>query len=74
MLIGFAPALPHFDNYAHAGIASGEKHIQQAALMDAQNWRGSNSESKVYQCASLTAVFHSSRYQCWLLAKEFRVK
>jgi hypothetical protein len=60
-LIGFAPALPHADNYAYDGIVTGEKHTLQAALMDTQNWHGSNSEAKVYQGASFTIVSHSSR-------------
>lgn len=43
-LIGLAPALPQMDNYVYRGSLSGSKELIQAALMDPQNWEGSNSK------------------------------
>jgi hypothetical protein len=55
-LVGMAPALPHFDNYAYDGITIGDKKVLQTALMDSQNWVGSNSEVAFFKGTSFTVT------------------
>ena len=42
-LVGYSLALTHFDNYVYNGPLRGSKTELQVALLDQQNWVGSNS-------------------------------
>jgi hypothetical protein len=55
-LVGMAPALPHFDNYEYDGITIGDKKVLQTALVNSQNWIGSNSEVAFFEGASFTVT------------------
>jgi hypothetical protein len=55
-LVRMAPALPHFDNYEYDGITIGDKKVLQTALVDSQNWVGSNSEVAFFEGASFTVT------------------
>ena len=55
-LVGMAPALPHFDNYEYHGITIGDKKVLQTAMVDSENWVGSNSEQAFFEGASFTVT------------------
>jgi hypothetical protein len=65
-LVGMAPALPHFDNYEYDGITKGDKKVLQMALVDSQNWVGSNSEVSFFDRASFTVTSSAFLWKCSL--------
>jgi hypothetical protein len=65
-LTNLAPALPHFDNYEYHGITTGDKEILQTALVDSQNWVGSNSEVAFFEGASFTVTSNAFLWKSYL--------